>query len=446
MKSRLLFLFLVIYTTASGQLVITPGAELTVSGTAQLTLNNSDLVNNGNFTAGNGKVSFTGNAISNISGSQTIQFHELEINKTSDRDVLLQRSIKVLQQVRFNLGYLNLNGFDIDLGSTGVLTNENEVGRITGINGGQVVLTTTLNAPLSVNPGNLGAIITSMQNLGAVIVRRGHRSQQNTFGSGSSILRYYDILPANNTGLNATFRFNYFSAELNGLSEPSLVFWRSANNNSWTNEGITDRNINDNFAEKTTISSFSRWTLSSPGNALPVQFILFNVKCEGSKVLLSWKTAQEQNSSHFTVEKKTTISDWTATGTIPAAGNSINERSYSFTDNTVTTGSYYRIAQFDIDGRVQYSSIIPLSCDGQDGLKVWPNPFTDVLFVNIVSGSRSPVSIRVYDIKGALVSAKQVNILPGSNQFSIDLKALSNGAYQLVIQWNDGQVTRAIIK
>lgn len=446
MKSKLLFLFLVIYTTASGQLMITPGAEFTLAGTAQLTLNNSNIVNNGNFTAGNGKVSFIGNANSTISGSQSISFHEMEMNKTSDREVTLQRSIKIMQQARFNLGYLNLNGFDIDLGSTGILTNENEVSRITGINGGQVLLTTTLNAPTSVNPGNLGAIITSTQNLGAVIVRRGHRSQQNAFGSGNSILRYYDILPANNTGLNATLRINYFNAELNGLSEPSLVFWKSESANRWTNQGVTDRNTNDNFAEKSNISSFSAWTLSNPGNALPVQFILFNIKCEGNKVLLTWKTAQEQNSSHFIVEKKTSASDYTGIGTIPAAGNSITESSYSFTDNNTVSGSYYRIAQYGIDGRVQYTSTIPLRCDGQNELRVWPNPFTDVLFVNIASGDRSPVSIRVYDMKGALVSTKQVNILPGSNQFSIDLKTLPNGAYQIVVQWNDKQITRTIIK
>ena len=402
------------------------------------------MVNNGNFIAGNGKVSFIGNATSTISGSQSIQFHELEINKTSDIVVLLQQSIKISQQIRFNLGYLNLNGFDIDLGSTGVLTNENEVGRITGINGGQVLYTTTLNAPSSVNPANLGAIITSTQNLGAVIVRRGHRSQQNAFGSGNSILRYYDIVPANNTGLDATLRFHYFNAELNGLGEPSLVLWKSENNISWTNEGMTDRNTNDNFVQKTNIPSFSRWTLSSPGNALPVEFVLFNVKCEGNKVLLLWKTAQELNSSHFVVEKSTDASSWTGIGTIAAAGNSINERSYSFIDYTVTAGSYYRIAQYDIDGHAQYTSIIPLTCDGQEGFRVWPNPFTDILFVNIQSNTRSPVSIKVYDMKGALIRVQQANILQGSNQLNIDTKGLAGGMYQLVAEWNGGQVRKVV--
>src|SRR5882672_11229262 len=91
MKERFLLLLLLFSTGAvSGQLTITPGATWYMSGNAQLTLQNIDLINNGVFTASNGLVSFTGDNSSSIKGTQPIQFYELQINKTGGNSVKLQ--------------------------------------------------------------------------------------------------------------------------------------------------------------------------------------------------------------------------------------------------------------------------------------------------------------------------------------------------------------------
>jgi hypothetical protein len=449
MKKILLpVMFFVCCNTVPAQLIITPGAELYMSGNAQLTLQNIDLVNNGTFTAGNGTVFFTGNASSAISGSQPIQFYGLEINKTAASILTLQRTINVTQQINFVNGFLNLNNFNTDLGTTGTLLNEQENSRITGATGGRVLFSTTLNAPAAVNPANLGAIFTSAQNLGTVTIERGHQSQVNSSGSGNSVLRYFDISPANNTALDATLRFQYFDGELNGLDENSLVFWKSLNTTNWTNEGFTSRNTTINYVEKTGIPSFSRWTLSSPGNALPVLFILFNVNCGGNNVLITWKTAQEQNISHFAIERSTDGITWTIIGNRPAAGNSSSEKSYSFTDNNASQQSFYRIAGHDINGRVQYTSVLKTFCDGNDFFKLWPNPFTETVFVNITTGNAAQVIIRVFDNKGALIKIQRTDLLPGSNQVNVEMKNLPAGMYQLVTEWNNGQMkkTTGVIK
>ena len=158
---------------------------------------------------------------------------------------------------------------NIDLGATGAVNGESETSRLIGFAGGYIQIINTLNAPSSANPGNLGAIITSPQNLGSTTIRRGEQSQANGGGAGSSILRYYDISPATNSGLNATLRFSYFNAELNGLDENTLVLWRSPDNISWSNQGFTTRNTITNYVEKTGIDAFSRWTLSATSNPLP---------------------------------------------------------------------------------------------------------------------------------------------------------------------------------
>jgi hypothetical protein len=388
MKKIPIFLLLLNANVISAQVIITPGAQFYISGNTQLTLQNIDLVNNGSFIAGTGTISFTGNTSSAISGSQPVQFNNVEINKTAGSSVILQRGIGIAQQINFISGFLNLNNNDADLGTTGVLNGEQETSHIIGSNGGQLLLSAVLNAPSAVNPGNMGAIITSSQNLGNVIIKRGHQSQVNGSGLGSSVLRYFDILPANNTSLNATLRFQYFDGELNSFDENTVEFWKSTDMTNWTNEGFTSRNTTSNYVEKININSFSRWTLSSISNPLPVHFILFNTKCEGNTVFINWKTAQEQNSSHFNIERSTDGISWTVIGNQPAAGNSGIERTYSFTDNNPVQKSFYRIAQYDINGRKLYTSILKASCDVSDIIKVWPNPFSKIVFVNIYTGQQ----------------------------------------------------------
>ncbi len=441
MKSKLLILLPLLLTcTLSAQLTITPGAQLSIDN-IQVALNNTDLINNGNFTATNCQVHFTGNATSVIGGNQPIQFFDINVNKANNTSVILQRTIEA-RNVLFSRGFLNLNSFNADLGTTGSLFNENENSRIVGPNGGQVLLSTVLNGSGTANPGNLGLFVDFPQNLGNVIIRRGHQSQSGT-GLPNSILRYYDVAPANNAILDQ-LQINYFDAELNGIQENSLVFFKSDNLIDWSNQGSDSRSANGNFVSKNNIASFSRWTLSVVNNPLPVLFILFNVKCEDNKVLVTWKTAQEQNSSHFNIERSNDGTRWTVIGNLPAAGNSPNENSYSFTDNSPVENGFYRIAQYDLDGKVQYTSILRSTCTIADAFRLWPNPVHNKIFINIVSGNASQAAITIFDSKGALVKIQKATILRGSNQLSVDMASFANGIYSVSVDWNSGQIKKTV--
>ncbi|HMK25703.1 MAG TPA: T9SS type A sorting domain-containing protein [Chitinophagaceae bacterium] len=436
----------IISFSAAAQLSIQSGATLYLSGNARIVLQDINLVNDGTITvAANGRFSFTGSVDNSISGSQQPAFNELEIAKTGTSKLILQRAINVNGKIVFTSGLIDLNNNNINLGNTAFLETENENSRVIGSNGGQLIFTTTLNAPATANPGNLGAIITSSQNLGVVTISRGHKSQINGYGNGNSVLRYYDINPANNTGLNATLRFQYFDAELNGLVENGLLFWKSSNNSNWTNQGFTSRNTTGNYVEKTGITDFSRWTLSSLTNPLPVRFLLFNIHCTGNSVLISWKTAQEQNTARFSIERSADGIRWTAIGSLPAAGNSTTERSYSYNDNSpVAGGAMYRIAEYDMDGRIQYTSIIRSDCEAKDNWKLWPNPVQEMLWVHITTTSASSATIKVFNSKGSLIRSQQNALLPGSNQLNVDMKRLAAGTYHVTVDWGNGQTQKSV--
>ncbi len=435
MRIVYLLLLLSVTITVPAQFYIGPGAQVQVTGSTIITLKDIDLVNNGSFSTGNGTVNFSGAGNVSVGGTNPVQFFTIQINKEPGSSVVLQQPVDVSDELQFIQGLLDLNGHNLDLGSTGLLTGESEDSRIIGPAGGELLFTALLNAPSNSNPGNLGVIIESQQDLGSVLIKRGHKLQDLTDGS---ILRYYDIVPSNNSNLGATIRFHYFDAELNSLPESNLTLWRSTDAVNWSDQGYTSRDIAQNYVEKTGIDAFSAWTLSTSSTPLPVVFAGFYVQCDGGRTILRWKTAMEINSSHFFIERNAG-SGWMRIGELAAAGNSSTEENYELIDNNPAEKAYYRIAQYDIDGQVKYSTIAMADCATADLLRVWPNPFRQVLTVKIKSEQNNPVILRITDAKGANIITRQLNLMIGLNQFDVDLQRAAAGVYLLTIEWPGGK-------
>jgi hypothetical protein len=298
----LVLLLSALHLCVKSQLVITNGAVFKLTGDATLTLQDMDLVNNGDFNQTAGTVRFTGAANNNISGSALTRIHVMQMAKTGAAQVQLQRTLNINSLLSFTSGIVNLNNNNIELEPTALLTGETENSRITGTNGGYVQIITTLNAPAAASPGNLGVFITSSQNLGSTTIRRGHVAQANVVASKPSINRYFDITPTTNTGLNATLRMNYFDAELNGRTEAWLGLWRSNDNVNWTGVGFGTRDASTNFVQQTGIASFSRWTLSD--NDFPTG--VFDVFADGVTGMRLWPNPTSSNLVVSVRVKKTT--------------------------------------------------------------------------------------------------------------------------------------------
>lgn len=349
MKNFLLPVFLTCSLAISkytiGQLQITSGSFLKTTGNANIVLQDIGLNNNGGFSQTEGTVIFKGNANVNINGSQPIGFNNLILAKGTNASIILQRGIGVNNQLVFTGGLLDLNSFNIDLATNALLIGENESSRIIGASGGKTTIAVYLNAPNATNPGNLGAAITSTQDLGIVSIQRGQQSQTNSIGNGSSILRYYDITPTNNNSLKATLRFNYFDAELNNIAENDLVLFKSTVNGNWGSVGYSARDAAQNFVEKTNIPDFSRWTLSDPGNALgnncdPATMQLFYVDADGDGYGNPNSSLLACNAPGGYVNNNFDCNDNNASinpGAIEICGNAIDDNCNGQTDEGCTT-------------------------------------------------------------------------------------------------------------
>lgn len=361
----------------NAQLKVTSGTTIKTSGGATIVLSDMDLDNDGaiNQAAGEGGFKFSGTQPSAIKGTSMPIIGILEINKTNGGKLLLNRNISINSSISFISGQLDLNNNNILLASTAYIAGESENNRIIGANGGFVEITQNMNAPASVNAGNLGATITSSANLGSVIIRRGHLPQSGT-GLTTGIQRYYSIIPQNNSNLNATLRLKYFDAELNGQNENVLVIYKSDDNGAnWNNISQTTRNTNANYIEKTGMGDLSLQTLSNDAVVAVdgVTGLVFNgQRKKATEVTLKWTTQTETNMSGYQVQRKldneVDFTDRAFVNTLAPGGNSLSSLSYQNVDANPYTGiSYYRLKIMTVNNTFTYSNVISVAGKAKGG-------------------------------------------------------------------------------
>ena len=439
-------------SSSQANIKINAGTTLKFSSGVMLSIWDTDLVNNGelNMASGDGRIIFSGAGNNRIAGNSITSIDELEISKASNSSLLLDQELHIRSGIWFNTGLLNLNNYNITLFGNAVLQNESISSRLVGSNGGYIQTTLQLNQPQAENPGNLGGIISSSQNLGLTTIRRGHTTQN--LGNGKqSILRYYDIQPANNTSLNATLRINYFDEELNNESEPGLTLWKTEDNVNWTSQGFSSRNSSTNYVEKQNINSFSQWTLASDNTALPVFDLTLSGIWKDDAALLSWTTRLEQNNSHFEVERKyrneINFEKIGRVNSVHTGGTSISVAAYQFYDAAQSNlGTIaYRLKQVDRDGQFAYSKIIMLKPSAQQIFihNLYPTKLTgQSVYVKTGDIKLKEMHLSLYDTQGRVL----MKMKTGYTSQWIILPQLSAGVYQLRIEAGDLHYNGRLVK
>jgi hypothetical protein len=166
----------------------------------------------------------------------------------------------------------------------------------------------------------------------------------------------------------------------------------------------------------------------------PAELISLNASITDNDVQLDWSTATETNNSGFEIErKKSEVRSqelgWETIGFVPGFGSTTEPKSYSFTDENVTTGSYkYRLKQIDFDGTFSYSNEIEVEVDFNPKEFVlyqnYPNPFNPRTVISYQLPVTSNVTLKVYDILGNEV-ATLVNEAKQPGIYEVEFNALS---------------------
>jgi len=354
-----------------------------------------------------------------------------------------------------NGGVWNLNGTPVDLGGTGSTTSISETGDGRFSNG-RLTATRALSSPSAADPAGLGIEITASNDLGDVTIARGHAIQTASNGN-QSIARYYEVTPSqNNSGLSAELTFSYTDAELNGLSESKLEFFKSEDGGSnWSEEGFDSRDGTANTVTLSGIASMSRWTLGSETSPLPVELVAFDGRAAEQGVRLTWRTASETNNAGFDVERQGPGAQaWTHVGFVEGKGTTSAASTYSFTDKDLpyeADSLTYRLKQMDLgEGGHEYSAPVTVPLGVPDALTFrdnFPNPFSAQTTIRYELPRSTPVRLIVFDLLGrrvkTLVDAQQT---AGRHQVRLSASDLASGTYLVRLSANrTAQTTRVTV-
>lgn len=185
--------------------------------------------------------------------------------------------------------------------------------------------------------------------------------------------------------------------------------------------------------------------------SFPVDLISFTGKREKSLVTLNWRTASEQNNSHFVVQRSTDDKYFESIGKVKGQVTKTSQTNYEYTDNISTQNSsistiYYRLIQTDFDGTTATSQVISVEIGSATSIQrpqVYPNPFTDALNIALPQSNVSDISIR--DITGKVVfqSTGSVDHTAPVIIYTNELKA---GLYILHIKSAGSEYTQKILK
>jgi hypothetical protein len=172
---------------------------------------------------------------------------------------------------------------------------------------------------------------------------------------------------------------------------------------------------------------------------LPIELISFEATKLETEVLLTWITATEINNDYFLVQRSLDGNDFETIDRVEGAGNSNVELHYQSIDQNYSIGfNYYRLVQFDFDGHSSLSNIEVVNFDGENTLKVYPNP-SEGEFSIINSES---AEITIFTANGEFVYQKNIE---KDELYLIDLKNQSRGVYFLYTKSDKGVVVKKLI-
>lgn len=169
---------------------------------------------------------------------------------------------------------------------------------------------------------------------------------------------------------------------------------------------------------------------------LPLDLLRFDGRKAGQQVDLEWETTNEENTAYFDIERSRNGVEFEPIGQVEAV-NKPGQHQYPFSDLNPFNGlNYYRLKQFDLDGKSTYSKVISVlfSNYGESAL-IYPNPATNRLYIETNYDGTREITLQVYDMSGRQVMHK--SIPDSKSKITLDIQSLAPGHYTL--QCSDGR-------
>ncbi len=286
-----------------------------------------------------------------------------------------------------------------------------------------------------------------------VQIDRAGIGETNWFGPYKISNKTFKVTPSNN---NPTGQYEitlyYKAEEINSFSYNSIG--KSAGSilkgtdNRYAGAKIESIYGTDFTYTATFDSGFSGFGLSDAqpvAGPLPVNFVSFEGKTipEGNQLI--WKTADELNNDYFLVERADNDLIFKTIGKVSGKGNSKELKKYTFLDTENEIGiNYYRLKQFDTDGKYGFSKTIALETKNNIRYTISPNPVENQITIEIPNSNDESAEFKILTNTGAEIINKKVKIKDG--KLVENISGLPTGNYMVILKLNYKTSTFKIIK
>lgn len=423
-----------------------------------------DWTNNASVNCVSGStVNFAGSSLQTIQGTATTAFYNLTVNN-SGGGIIMGRDIGISGTILLTQGCIDLKNNIIDLSTTGSISGETENNRIKGTDGFGIEGngTGTIRATRT-DPGGdvagLGLDFTPDAPMGNTIIIRGSERQQGSgsFSANYSVFRYYELQPATSSAITIN-KFYYLGGagnpELNAHPEANLEMFQRVNYGGPTywEPRTSIVNTGSDYVSATTVDNTVggaiRITLGSTVMPLPIELINFSGRCNNEGIGLHWQTASENNNDYFQIEKSPDAKNFFAFIKVPSHGNSNGIQNYYAEDfKPYNEYNYYRLHQFDIDGKDSYSEIISLICNTENNIEdILPISPSDNNVEAIVLGVPGNLyRIKLATVLGRVISNKEIVLTDSRQTVRINDTDLPDGVYYLIMQLDTKNISKPVV-
>ena len=151
---------------------------------------------------------------------------------------------------------------------------------------------------------------------------------------------------------------------------------------------------------------------------LPIELIYFEASLGISGIQLNWATASETNNEYFLIQRSTNGIDFNTISKIEGAGTSYNTLHYSFLDDEqIEQIIYYRLVQYDFNGKYSTSKIIAIENTYESILCDFIREKSNVWECKIKGNKNNTISYKILSVLGAQIAFESISL---SNTNSIE--------------------------
>lgn len=281
-----------------------------------------------------------------------------------------------------------------------------------------------------------------------------------------SHVEYWDLARTLDAGNDAACQVTLYWEDHNrsgiinnvaGLADVTVAHYWSTTS-LWTNQGGSAvGGASGSITSTVPFVNFSPVTLASKGDVspLPVELLSFTAENrDDHSVDISWVTKSELNNDHFEIQRASDGINFETIMNVKGSGNSNITLNYTEIDyNPLKGNSYYRIKQFDFDGKEKVYPPVKVTIKNsanQSSMEIYPNPSANLESVKVNLTGLDPsksVLVVLRDINGKEVYTKIISTgTNGEATTALDIfEKIAPGVYFVVASSDDKIYNKKLI-